>query len=168
VTHVDGVVQSIRDGKLAVLPTDTVYGLVCAASHREPAADLYRLKGRAAIQPTAVVFGAVGVISKHLPELDSRVLAIVEELLAGVAASVVERLEAVVATSANLRGGQDPRTLAEVPPEILAGVAAAVDGGELPGTPSTVIDVTGVEPLIIRAGAGDPARALARVVAARA
>ena len=200
-TDLDGVVQSIRDGKLAVLPTDTVYGLVCAASHREPAADLYRLKGRAAIQPTAVVFGAVGVLSKHLPELDSRVLAIVEELLpgpytlvvpnpthrfawltegrpgsiglrvpilAGVAASVVERLEAVVATSANLRGGQDPRTLAEVPPEILAGVAAAVDGGELPGTPSTVIDVTGVEPLIIRAGAGDPARALARVVAARA
>ena len=200
-TDVDGVVQSIRDGKLAVLPTDTVYGLVCAASHREPAADLYRLKRRAAIQPTAVVFGAVGVLSNHLPELDSRVLAIVEELLpgpytlvvpnpahrfawltegrpgsiglrvpmlAGVAASVVERLEAVVATSANLRGGQDPRTLAEVPPEILAGVAAAVDGGELPGTPSTVIDVTSVEPLIIRAGAGDPAEALARVVAAQA
>jgi L-threonylcarbamoyladenylate synthase len=201
VTDVDGVVQSIRDGKLAVLPTDTVYGLVCAASHREPAADLYRLKGRAAIQPTAVVFGAVDVLPDHLPELDGRVLAIVEELLpgpytlvvpnpahrfawltegrpgsiglrvprlTGVAASVVERLEAVVATSANLPGGQDPRTLAEVPPEILAGVAAAVDGGELPGAPSTVIDVTGLEPLIIRAGAGDPAEALARVVAAQA
>ena len=82
--------------------------------------------------------------------------------------SVVERLGAVVATSANLPGGHDPRTLAEVPSEILAGVAAAVDGGELPGTPSTVIDVTGAEPLIIRAGAGDPAAALARVVAAQA
>ena len=66
-TDVDGVVQSIRDGKLAVLPTDTVYGLVCAASHREPAADLYRLKGRAAIQPTAVVFGAVGVLRTISP-----------------------------------------------------------------------------------------------------
>jgi len=83
VTDVDGVVQSIRDGKLAVLPTDTVYGLVCAASHKEPAVDLYLLKGRAAIQPTAVVFGAVDVVADHLPELDSRVLGIVAELLPG-------------------------------------------------------------------------------------
>jgi L-threonylcarbamoyladenylate synthase len=201
VTEIDGVVQSLRDGKLAVLPTDTVYGLVCAASHREPAAELYRLKGRAAIQPTAVVLAAVGVVPRYLPELDGRTLSIVQALLPGpytlvvpnpanrfpwltegrpgsiglrvpmlpdIAASVVERLGAVVATSANLPGGRDPRTLAEVPPEILAGVAAAIDGGELPGTPSTVIDVTGVEPLIIRAGAGDPAAALARVVAALA
>ncbi len=200
-TDVDGVVESIRDGKLAILPTDTVYGLVCAASHREPAVELYRLKGRAAIQPTAVVFGAVDVVPDHLPELDARVLAIVAELLpgpytlvvpnpghrfawltegrpgsigvrvpvlCGTAAAVVEGVGALVATSANLPGGQDPRTLREVPPEILAGVAAAVDAGELPGAPSTVIDVTGHEPLIIRAGAGDPVAALARIVAAQA
>jgi tRNA A37 threonylcarbamoyladenosine synthetase subunit TsaC/SUA5/YrdC len=55
-----------------------------------------------------------------------------------------------------------------VPPAILHGVAPVVDGGELPGAPSTVIDVTGLEPLIIRAGAGDPAEALARVMAAQA
>ena len=196
-TEAEEIAQSIRDGKLAVLPTDTVYGLVCAASHREPAADLYRLKGRAAIQPTAVVFAAVEVIADYLPELDRRVIAIVRALLpgpytlvvpnpanrfawltegrpgsiglrvpvlSGVAAAVVERVGAVVATSANLPGGRDPRTLAEVPPEILAGVVAAVDGGELPGAPSTVIDVTGDEPVLIRAGAGDPAAALARVV----
>ena len=30
---------------------------------------------------------------------------------------------------------------------------AIVDGGELPGTPSTVIDVTGSEPLVVREGA---------------
>ena len=195
-TDVDVVARAIRDGKLAVLPTDTVYGLVCTASHREPAADLYRLKGRSAIQPTAVVFGSVDVLPEYLPELDDRVAAIIAALLpgpytlvvpnparrfawltegrpesiglrvpvlAGATASIVERVGAVVATSANLSGGQDPRTLAEVPPEIMAGVAAAVDGGELPGTPSTVIDVTGTTPLIIRAGAGDPVAALARV-----
>ena len=70
-----------------------------------------------------------------------------------------------VATSANLPGGSDPRTLAEVPPEILAGVAAVVDGGELPGTPSTVIDVTAAEPVILRAGAGDADTVLARIAA---
>jgi tRNA threonylcarbamoyl adenosine modification protein (Sua5/YciO/YrdC/YwlC family) len=201
VTDAADIAESIREGKLAVLPTDTVYGLVCAASHREPAADLYRLKGRAAIQPTAVLFAGVEVLPGYLPELDRRVLAIVHALLpgpytlvvpnpghrfawltegrpgsigvrvpvlCGTAAAVVEGVGALVATSANLPGGQDPRTLREVPPEILAGVAAAVDAGELPGAPSTVIDVTSHEPLIIRAGAGDPVAALARIVAAQA
>ena len=72
--------------------------------------------------------------------------------LAGLAAEIVERLGAVVATSANLPGGPDPCRLDDVPPQIRAGVAVSVDGGELPGTPSTVIDVTGAEPVILRAG----------------
>jgi L-threonylcarbamoyladenylate synthase len=48
---------------------------------------------------------------------------------------------AVMQSSANLSGGPDPRTLAEVPKELLAGVDLVLDGGELPGTPSTVIDL---------------------------
>jgi L-threonylcarbamoyladenylate synthase len=196
VTEVDEIVRALRAGKLAVLPTDTVYGLVCSASNREHAADLYRLKGRAAIQPTAVLVAALADLPRYLPELDARVLAIARALLpgpytlvipnparrfawltegrpgtlglrvpalSGVAAAVLEGVGAAVATSANLPGGSDPRTLAEVPPEILAGVAAVVDGGELPGTPSTVIDVTAAEPVILRAGAGDPDTALSRI-----
>jgi L-threonylcarbamoyladenylate synthase len=69
----------------------------------------------------------------------------------------------VAATSANLHGGPDPRRLSDVPAEILAGVAAALDGGELPGTPSTVLDLTGREPRVLREGAVPAAEALARV-----
>lgn len=86
--------------------------------------------------------------------------------LPGTVAEIVDRLGAVVATSANLPGGPDPRRLADVPGQILAGVAAALDGGDLPGIPSTVIDVTGPEPVILRRGAGDPAVALERIAAA--
>jgi len=194
---VDEVVEALRAGKLAVLPTDTVYGLVCSAAQEEPAADLYRLKGRSSIQPTAVAFASVDALSRHLPELDARVLVIARALLpgpytlvvpnpaarfawltegrpgtlglrvpalSGAAAEIVAGIGAVVATSANLPGGADPRTLAEVPSEILVGVVASVDGGELPGTPSTVIDVT-AEPVILRAGAGEPDAALARIAA---
>ena len=50
---------------------------------------------------------------------------------------------AVMATSANLHGGPDPRRLDEVPEEIRAACGALVDGGELPGVPSTVLDLTG-------------------------
>jgi L-threonylcarbamoyladenylate synthase len=79
------------------------------------------------------------------------------------AAWVVERVGAVVATSANLTGGPDPRRLQDVPEEIRSRVAAAIDGGELPGTPSTVVDLTADEPVVLREGAVTAEEALARV-----
>jgi L-threonylcarbamoyladenylate synthase len=51
----------------------------------------------------------------------------------------------VLQTSANLTGGQDPRRVADVPETILAGVDLVLDGGELPGSPSSVVDLTGYE-----------------------
>jgi L-threonylcarbamoyladenylate synthase len=74
---------------------------------------------------------------------------------------VLDRVGAVAATSANLHGHPDPRTTSEIPQAILAGVAEVVDDGELPGTPSTVIDCSGADPVVIREGAGDVRRALA-------
>ncbi len=47
----------------------------------------------------------------------------------------------VLQTSANRAGGADPRCLADVPEAIRAGVDVVLDGGELPGTPSTVVDL---------------------------
>lgn len=88
--------------------------------------------------------------------------------LSGPGAEVLERVGAVAATSANLHGGPETRRLEDVPVEIRAGAAALVDGGELPGTPSTVLDLTGEEPRVIREGAVPAAEALARVLAATA
>jgi L-threonylcarbamoyladenylate synthase len=79
------------------------------------------------------------------------------------ARAIVERIGSVMATSANLHGGRDPRRLADVPEEIRAAAGAVVDGGELPGVPSTVIDLTGPEPRIVREGAVPAEEALARV-----
>ena len=83
--------------------------------------------------------------------------------LAGPVAEVLEQVRAVAATSANLHGAPDPRRLEEVSAEILAGVGATVDGGELPGTPSTVLDLTGEKPRVLREGAVPAAEALARL-----
>ena len=80
--------------------------------------------------------------------------------LCGDAAAVVRRVGAVVATSANLAGGPEPRTLEDVPAELRAAAAAELDGGELPGVSSTVIDFTGAEPRVLREGAGAVERAL--------
>ncbi len=47
----------------------------------------------------------------------------------------------VMQSSANLTGEPDARTLAQVPKSMLDGADLVLDGGELPGTPSTVIDL---------------------------
>jgi L-threonylcarbamoyladenylate synthase len=190
---------ALEGGALALLPTDTVYGLVCVAASRDAAVELYRLKGRAEIQPTAVIAADIGVVFAGIPGLEGIAAAGVRTLLPGpftlvvpnrerryswlstaspetigvrvprldgAAAEIVARVGMIVATSANLPGGPDPCRLEDVPPAIRAGVAFAVDGGELPGTPSTVIDLSGASPVVLRVGAGDPEEALARLAAA--
>jgi L-threonylcarbamoyladenylate synthase len=70
-------------------------------------------------------------------------------------------LEAVAApvmqSSANAAGGPDARRLQDVPHELRSGADLVLDGGELPGTPSTVIDLRAFERertwLIVREGA---------------
>jgi L-threonylcarbamoyladenylate synthase len=47
----------------------------------------------------------------------------------------------VLQSSANLSGEPDARTLEEIPAKLREGADLVIDGGELPGTPSTVIDL---------------------------
>jgi L-threonylcarbamoyladenylate synthase len=79
------------------------------------------------------------------------------------AAHVVRSVGAVASTSANAPGGPDPRSVAEIPAELREGAGAVVDGGVLPGVPSTVLDFTSTEPRVLREGAASSAEALARV-----
>ena len=90
-------------------------------------------------------------IGVRVPELD------------GDTKAIVRRIGALAATSANLTGGPDPKRLDEVPEGIRAGAAVVIDGGELPGIPSTVIDLTGPDPQILREGAVPAAVVLERL-----
>jgi L-threonylcarbamoyladenylate synthase len=51
----------------------------------------------------------------------------------------------VLQSSANLAGAPEARTIEQVDPAVRDGVDLALDGGELPGTPSTVVDLTRFE-----------------------
>jgi L-threonylcarbamoyladenylate synthase len=84
------------------------------------------------------------------------------------AADVLAGVPAVAATSANVHGGPDPRRLEDVPVSILSGASVVLDAGELPGTPSTVVDLTGDEPRVLREGAVPADEALAAVTDALA
>jgi L-threonylcarbamoyladenylate synthase len=159
-------VAALRAGRAVILPTDTVYGL-CALPEYEDV--LYELKGRDRTKPVALLAAEVDALLAAVPGLDrsllERYLPGAYTLVVGVvgvrvpvlppaAAAVVREVGVVAATSANLSGGADPRRVADVPQQIRAACGAIVDAGELPGVPSTVIDLTGDEPRILRQGAG--------------
>ena len=76
---------------------------------------------------------------------------------------VLDAVGAVAATSANEPGEPPAASLDEVPERIRPGCGAALDGGRLAGSPSTVIDFTGEEPVVLRDGAGEAGTAIARV-----
>jgi L-threonylcarbamoyladenylate synthase len=83
--------------------------------------------------------------------------------VSGDPAAVLERVGAVAATSANRPGEPDPRAVDEIPEELRTSCAAVLDIGPLPGTPSTVLDLTGPEPVVVREGAVPAAEALERL-----
>jgi L-threonylcarbamoyladenylate synthase len=198
---IEAAVEAIRAGKPVILPTDTVYGLCTTPYSAAPVERLYRLKGRPATQPTAILASDVDMLFECVPELRGRSGRIVRALLPGPytlvlpnpgrrfrwlagdrpdaigvrvpeltgdAAAVLKRAGAVVATSANLAGGPEPRTLDDVPHELREAAVAEIDGGELPGTASTVIEFIGAAPRVLREGAGSVAEALDRARAAAA
>ncbi len=179
--------RALRDGGLAIVPTDTVYGIGCAAYLPGACARLYESKSRPAGQPTALVLGSVAMLERVLPELTARAAELCRRVLPGpvtlivpnpgrrfahlcgatperigvrvpvLAANVAGLADAVgglALTSANLRGEPAPARLADVPAQLREMCAFAIDGGELTGTASSVVDVTGAEPVLVRAGTG--------------
>ena len=178
--------RTIAEGGVAVFAADTVYGLACDPDNADAVRRLYGLKGRVADKPSAVMFFALEDALAALPELGPRTAEVLARLMPGgvsvlvpnparryplacpgdpetlgVRVPVVGALagvgRAVLQSSANFAGAPDARRLADVPPEIRDGADLVLDGGELPGTPSTVIDLRDYEATgawsIVRPGA---------------
>jgi L-threonylcarbamoyladenylate synthase len=173
----------IAAGGVAVFPSDTVYGLACDPESRAAVERMYALKGRAPDKPSAVMFFDAGLALAALPELGSRTRALMGRLLPGGVTLVLPNPRGryplaggdalglrvpdvpllrgvgrpVLQSSANVAGGPDARRIEEVPSAIRAGADLVVDAGELPGTPSTVVDLRRFEESgewsVLRAGA---------------
>jgi tRNA threonylcarbamoyl adenosine modification protein (Sua5/YciO/YrdC/YwlC family) len=161
-------------GGIAVFPADTVYGLACDAADRLAVERLYRLKRRRLDKPSAVMFFDLELALAALPELGPRSRGALRRLLPGpvtvvlpnpaqrfplacgdersvlgLRVPVVPALDGVrwpvLQSSANLAGEPDARRLDEVPEAFRRQAELVIDGGELPGTASTVIDMRSYE-----------------------
>jgi tRNA threonylcarbamoyl adenosine modification protein (Sua5/YciO/YrdC/YwlC family) len=166
----DAFERCMSVGGVAVFPADTVYGLACDPSNRLAVERLYRFKRRSLTKPSAVMFFDVSLALEALPELGPATSDVVCKLLPGpvtlllpnpterfrlacgddprtlglrvIESHVLDGVKwPVLQSSANRAGGPDPRRLPEVPEPIRRGADMVIDAGELPGTPSTVVDL---------------------------
>lgn len=173
-------------GGVALFGADTVYGLACDVHNRVAVERLYRIKRRAPGKPAAVMFFDRELALDTLPELGDRVRGALARLLPGgvtvlldnpqrrfplacgedlttfglrvVEVDGLERVRwPVLQSSANLAGGADARRLEDVSDHVRRAVDLVLDAGELPGTPSTVVDLRRYEEAgewrIVRQGA---------------
>jgi L-threonylcarbamoyladenylate synthase len=128
------------------------------------------LRGRAAVLARALLPGQLTLILPNpakrfrwLTGPDPTKIGIRVPELPPASRAVLDHVGAVAATSANIHGGRDPARPEDIPEEIWKGAAALVDAGELPGTPSTVVDLTETQPRVLREGAVAADEALATI-----
>lgn len=177
---VAAALAALESGEPVVMATDTVYGLVALARDQAAVARVFELKGRPAERRIAVlVTGAAqaetlvrlspparrlaerrwpGPLTLVAPRTSAAPAWVGDPATIGVRCpddEVLLRLAAaagpLAATSANHHGSETPATAGEVARQ-LPGVGLVIDGGPRPGAASTVVDVTGAAPAVLRPG----------------
>lgn len=184
-TGISAAVDAARNGRLVVMPTDTVYGLGCDAFDNDAVAKLLATKRRGPDMPVPVLVGSwdtiqglvqrytdqarllveafwpggLSIVVRQAPSLpwnlgDTRGTVMLRMPLQPVAIELLRQVGPMAVSSANI-SGQAPPTTAQAAYEQLGGaVNVYLDGGEAAiGTPSTIIDISGPTPRILREGA---------------
>lgn len=177
---VAAALAALESGEPVAMATDTVYGLVALARDQAAVARVFELKGRPAERRIAVlVTGAAQ--AETLVKLSPPARRLTERRWPGPLTLVAARTPAapawvgdpatigvrcpddevllrlaaaagpLAATSANRHGSETPATADEVARQ-LPGVGLVIDGGPRPGAASTVVDVTGPAPAVLRPG----------------
>lgn len=172
---------ALARGGVVVVPTETVYGLAVSPSDPGAVERLYALKGREPGKPLQVlVDGAAGIGRFGLPSEDADALAaafwpgpltlvvraaptapasVVSDGTIGLRApdhpaarALIDAAGPVAATSANRAGEPTPTDVASIRALFGTGVDVYLDGGRIEGSGSTVVDVTGAHPIVLREG----------------
>jgi L-threonylcarbamoyladenylate synthase len=165
--------RCIDGGGVALFPADGLYGLACDPLNRAAVDRIQALKGRDERKPSAVMYFSPLAMRELVQTLGPRTREAAGALLPGPVTLVVanpqrryplacredpERLGVrliegplagamcpVFQTSANQRGAPAPHRFEAVAEEFVAGADLAIDGEELTGAPSTVVDLTGLD-----------------------
>lgn len=175
---IESAVSVLMHDGIVIYPTDTVYGLGADAFSEPAILKVYRAKKRPLAQPVSIAvsgFEMLSAVAFVEPAMEDfletflpgpvtvvlRAKQVVPGILTGgtgligiripahdLALRLIERFDSpITATSANLHGAREPAA----PDECTVPRDLFIDAGRLPGTPSTVIDLTTM--VILRRGA---------------
>jgi L-threonylcarbamoyladenylate synthase len=168
----DELANVLLAGGVALLPTDTIYGLHAIASDEQAIARIRTMKGRDGDKPFVIIAASVeqlrtlgAIVPDQLSGIwPAPLTAILTSGETTIAARIpdlewlrtlLDRTGPLVSTSAN-RSGEPPVTSPEaLADDLQNGLDALLDHGPREGKPSTIVDFTGAEPRLIREG--DPA-----------
>lgn len=169
----------LRDGGLVAFPTDTVYGVGCAAARPDAVAAIFALKRRPVDRLIPILLSGLRDVSPEDWDVDERAKSLTEAFWPGaltlvlpsrdrgrsqafrapdhpVALALIEAAGPLYVTSANV--SDEPETL-DADDVLIAfatradELAAVVDGGRVSGgIASTVLDLTVGPPRVIREG----------------
>jgi tRNA threonylcarbamoyl adenosine modification protein (Sua5/YciO/YrdC/YwlC family) len=176
-------VEVLRDGGVIAYPTDTVYGIGCDITQKRAIDRVYAIKRMKPEQPLAFICPDLGDLSKYAL-VDDRTYRLMRRLTPGpycfileasrevprilqmkrktvgirvphneVALALLRALGNPIVSSTASRDGEplnDPADIAEAFP----GLDLILDAGFGGLIPSTVLDVTGPEIVVVREGAG--------------
>ena len=175
----------LRDGKLVIYPTDTLYALGALASHPRAAGRVRTAKGRDDGVPLPLVAadlwqarsvaetwpgiadqlaarfwpGPLTLVVAARPMVPTAVTSDTGTVAVRIPDSAVARRLCaaagvpLISTSANRSGAPPPATCADAVTAVGAAAALALDGGPGRPLPSTIVDLTGDEPRLLREGA---------------
>jgi len=177
-------VELLRQGEVIVYPTDTVYGMGCAMGEKRAIDRIYHLTGKDEHQLLTLVCADLSDLARYavvenpqyrllkrlLPGPYTFVLPATREvprMLLGKRKTIGLRVPAhavpqalikvlgapLVSTSASYRGEEPLADPAEIV-ERFKGVELVLDAEFCGVVPSTVVDMTGPEPVIVREGLG--------------
>src|SRR5215467_11462311 len=185
VTGLAEAAASLRKGDLAVIPTDTVYGLAADAFSPPAVTSLLAAKGRDRQMPPPVLVGTVRAATALVEDLDAFGKDLIDEFWPGgltlvmranrnliwdlgdtkgtvavrmplheIALELLKETGPLAVSSANRTGAPPATTAADAEAQLGEAVAVYLDGGPCPGdVPSTIVDLTGPVPRLLRAGA---------------
>ncbi|MFI5425542.1 L-threonylcarbamoyladenylate synthase [Aeromicrobium sp. UC242_57] len=176
---------ALEEGKLVVLPTDTVYGLAADAFSPQAVQNLLNAKGRGRDMPPPVLVSSATTLEALAVDIPSWLRTMVESLWPGPltvilrqqpsltwdlgethntvavrmpddarALALIKQTGPLAVSSAN-RTGEPAALDVDQAQDMLGGrVAVYLDGGPSQSdVPSTILDVTGTTPRVLRQGA---------------
>ena len=173
----DRAAEIIRRGGVVAVPTETFYGLAADATHQIATARIFEIKGRAQTKALPLVAASLQQVASMLGPLDERTIRAAKAfwpgplslvVTAGPQRSVAIRVPShafvralcaragtlLTATSANVTGAPAAETAGAVAASLGALVDLIVDDGPAAGgKPSTIADLRGETPQLVRDGA---------------